>query len=165
MVPDRSTVPGQFSTRVAAMPNAPRPLTEEGTAQRIMGVFAASPGEEADPSRFEQATASYEEVRKAYPAQLPPKRPAPGYALRRGDATASEAQAISAGPATAAATTATPAPGDAPASVRSPADAVAGSGAVMDSKGADSDGPTARPGDLSSPAGTLPAAKGGVANT
>jgi hypothetical protein len=169
MVPDRSTVPGQFSTHVppAPAPNPRRPLTEYGTAQRIMGVFAATPGDAADPSRFEQATAAYEEIRKALPAERPPERPAPGYALRRGDATASETQVVEAGPTGALpaiappagqTTAGSPTGGDAPASVRSAADAVAGSGAVLDAKGADSGGSTARPGDQSSPAGTLPAA-------
>ena len=80
-VPDRSTIPGQFRTRVEAAPNAPRPLTEYQTAQRIMHVYAAAPGEERNPTRFEQATASFEELRKANPALLPPARPVPGFAL------------------------------------------------------------------------------------
>jgi len=191
MVPDRSTVPGHSSRRVPPTASVRRPLTEYGTAQRIMGVFAATPGAEGDPNRFEQATAAYEELRKAYPAQLPPVRPAPGYALEQGDATASEMQAIEAGPGPTAPLTearsgeaynarpaggsaevAPPArveasaaevgsafsPSDAPASVRSPADAVAGSGAVGESKWAEA---APAPGDLTSPAGTLPAAKDG----
>lgn len=194
MVPDRSTVPGQFATHLVAAPNPLRPLTEYGTAQRIMGAYGASPGDEGDPSRFEQATAAYEEIRKAYPAQLPPERPAPGYALDHGDAMASERQAIGAGPGPSApATTARSgeaynarpdggtaevappargeasaaevgsafAPSDAPASVRSPADAVAGEGASTQSRWAEA---APSPGDLSSPAGTLPAAKEGETN-
>ena len=106
-VPDRSTAPGQFATRVRRATSVRRPLTEYGTAQAIMDVYAAPPGKELDPSRFEQATASYEELRKAYPAQLPPDHPAPGYALEHGDATASEMQAIEAGPAPSAPMTAT----------------------------------------------------------
>lgn len=96
-VPDRSTVPGQYTTRVPWATSVRRPLTEYGTAQAIMDVFAAKPGEEMEPSRFEQATASFEELRKAYPAQVPPVRPAPGYALEQGDAQASELQAIEGG--------------------------------------------------------------------
>ena len=197
-VPDRSTVPGQFATRVRRATSVRRPLTEYGSAQAIMDVYAAPPGKELDPSRFEQATASYEELRKAYPAQLPPDHPAPGYALARGDATASEMQAIEAGPAPAAPMTATgeaynarpaggtaevappartdaPAaqvgsafsPSDAPASVRSPSDAAAGSGAVVEGGAAGESRWAAaapKPGDLTSAAGTLPAAKDGETN-
>ena len=189
-VPDRSTVPGHHSTRVPRATNVQRPLTEYGTAQALMNVFAAPPGKEMEPSRFEQATAAYEEMRKAYPAELPPSRPAPGYALERGDATASEMQAIEAGPAPSAPMTASgeaynarpaggtgevappartdaPAaevgsafsPSDAPSSVRSPSDAIEqGGGKVGQSRWAEA---APRPGDLSGPAGTLPAAKDG----
>lgn len=80
-VPDRSSIPGQFRTRVDAAPDAPRPLTEYQTAQRIMRVYAAAPGSERDPARFEQATAAFEELRKANPAHLPPARPVPGFDL------------------------------------------------------------------------------------
>lgn len=189
-VPDRSTVPGQFATRVPRATSVQRPLTEEGTAQAIMNVYAASLETAMDPARFEQATASYEEMRKANPAQLPPTRPGPGYALRQGDAMASELQEIGgAGPtpaqpvvATGEASNAQPggkeapearkdapatevgsafSPSDAPASVRAPEDAMAGSGAVGgggqmgESRWAEA----AKPGDVSSAAGTLPAAK------
>lgn len=77
-VPDRSSIAGQFSTRVTPSPNPRRPLTEYQTAQRIMGVFRAEPGKEREPARFEQATASFEEIRKADPAQWPPGRPVAG---------------------------------------------------------------------------------------
>jgi hypothetical protein len=80
-VPDRSTIPGQYTTQVAPSPNPRRPLTEYKTAQRIMGVYRAEPGKEREPARFEQATASFEEIRKADPALLPPSRPAPGFLL------------------------------------------------------------------------------------
>ena len=80
-VPDRSTIPGQFRTQVDPAADAPRPLTEYQTAQRIMRVYAAEPGSERDPARFEQATATFEELRKANPALLPPARPVPGFAL------------------------------------------------------------------------------------
>lgn len=205
-VPDRSTVPGQYSTRVPRATSVRRPLTELGTAQAIMDVYAAPPGEEMEPSRFEQATATFEELRKAYPTEVPPVRPGPGYALQHGDAQASEMQAIEGaspvgettepavatgeaynarpgGGTGAPARTDAPAaevgsafsPSDAPASVRSPADALAGSGAATEPKrGRDDTGGTqvgesrwaaaARPGDASSPAGTLPAAKDGETN-
>jgi hypothetical protein len=83
-VPDRSTVPGHFSTRVPR-PAGPvrRPLTQYGTAEEIMHVFPA-PNEEPEKAEFEQATASVEELRKAYPWQLPPEGPTPVFALDQG---------------------------------------------------------------------------------
>src|SRR5690242_11985678 len=54
MVPDRSTVPGHHSLTVppAERPVRP-PITEFGTAQRIMGMYEAAPGQEMNPKRFE----------------------------------------------------------------------------------------------------------------
>lgn len=83
-VPDRSGVPGHGHLPVQADPGAQRPLSEYGTAQEIVGVYAVDPNDPeqaTDPARFEQATASYEEVRKADPSLLTPIRPAPGYDL------------------------------------------------------------------------------------
>lgn len=84
-VPDRSTIPGEGELPVP-VPETPvrRPLTEYGTAQRIMGVYLPKDGNEDDPARFEQAPISYEEQRKAYPALRQPLRPQPGYALADG---------------------------------------------------------------------------------
>ena len=90
-VPDRSTVPGHHAAPLGRPAHIRRPLTEYGTAQRIMHVYAAAPGQEDDPARFEQATASYEEIRKAYPALGMPEHPSPGYVLSAGDCLASEA--------------------------------------------------------------------------
>jgi hypothetical protein len=83
-VPDRSSVPGHFSTRVAR-PRGPirRPTTQYGTAQEILHVFPA-PNEEAQPAEFEQADAAVEELRKAYPWQLPPDGPTSVFALDQG---------------------------------------------------------------------------------
>jgi hypothetical protein len=93
-VPDRSTIPGHRLQRMPHVSSVARPQIEAGTAQGIMSVFLVPPERANDPKRFEQATASYEEIRKAYPAQLPPTRPAPGYALTTGNASASEVQEI-----------------------------------------------------------------------
>jgi hypothetical protein len=83
-VPDRSTVPGHVGERVPRVVRPiRRPLTEYGTAQEIMHVFPA-PDEEPQPAEFEQATASVEELRKAYPWQLPPTGPTPVFALDQG---------------------------------------------------------------------------------
>jgi hypothetical protein len=64
-----------------------RPLTQYGTAEEIMDVFPA-PDDEAEKAEFEQATASVEELRKAYPWQLPPEGPTAVFALDQGVATA-----------------------------------------------------------------------------
>jgi hypothetical protein len=74
--PDQSTVPGHINTRVAKPITKRRPLTQYGTAEEIMKVFKKVPEDQVTPKNFEQATASYEELRKAYPWELPPARPA-----------------------------------------------------------------------------------------
>ncbi len=93
-VPDRSSVPTQGQVPVPADPIGRRPLTEYGSAQRIMHVYTAEPGQENDPARFEQATATYEEIRKAYPALRTVESPSPGYVLSDGNRLASEALEI-----------------------------------------------------------------------
>jgi hypothetical protein len=78
-VPDHGELP-------VAMPEGDvrRPLVEYASAQRVMGVYAKWDGDPTDPARFEQATASYEELRKSEPALRTPSRPTPGYALAEG---------------------------------------------------------------------------------
>jgi hypothetical protein len=83
-VPDRSGVPGHGQLPIAAHPGAERPLTQFGTAEEIVGVYAVDPNDPeqaTNPARFEQAAASYEEMRKADPSLLTPVRPRPGYDL------------------------------------------------------------------------------------
>ena len=84
-VPDRSSVPDHGELPVE-LPTGEvrRPVSEYGTAQRIMGVYELATGEADDPGRFEQATATYEEVRKADPSLRTPVRPTAGYALSDG---------------------------------------------------------------------------------
>src|SRR5581483_8504530 len=104
MVPDRSTVPGHHSVAVPpAERPVRRPITEYGTAQRIMRMYEAPPGEEMNPKRFESVPVSDEEIRKADPDLGRPMRPLPGYVLGRGAGAASvEAfEAIAAGEAAA----------------------------------------------------------------
>lgn len=86
-VPDRSDIPGESELPVPPADDQGvrvLPRTELGTSQYIMRVFAPEGGNEDDPTRFEQAPVSYEEVRKANPALRTPLRPAPGYALTAG---------------------------------------------------------------------------------
>ena len=75
-VPDRSSIPGHGRLPVPQPARVVHPLTEYGTAQRIMGVFELAPGEEDTKARWEQETAVYEELRKGDPSLLPPIRPA-----------------------------------------------------------------------------------------
>ena len=98
-VPDRSSVPGHRELPVDLPSGEVRlPATEYGSAQRIMGVYAASDGNRDDPARFEQATATYEEMRKADPSLRTPVRPTAGYALAEGTRIANPAlSALSAG--------------------------------------------------------------------
>lgn len=107
-VPDRSGVPGHGQLPIAADPGAARPLTQLGTAEEIMGVYAVDPNDPehaTNPARFEQATASYEEMRKADPSLLTPVRPKPGYdlaanpAITAGEAAPGEIPALSEGTA------------------------------------------------------------------
>jgi hypothetical protein len=85
MTPDRSTIPGKFSTNVPRATTKRRPLVQYGTAEEIMKVFKRQPEDKIEPKDFEQATASYEELRKAYPWEIPPVRPAQP-AIAGGDA-------------------------------------------------------------------------------
>ena len=74
--PDRSSIPGHFSTRVSRPASKRRPLTQYGSAEEIMNTYKRVPEDEIKPEHFEQATASFEELRKATLALLPPARPA-----------------------------------------------------------------------------------------
>ncbi len=77
MRPDRSTVPGHFSTRLSRPKSVRRPLTQYGTAEEIMSVFRRKPESQMISTDFEQAPASLEEMRKAIAADVPPTRPMP----------------------------------------------------------------------------------------
>ncbi len=98
-VPDRSSVPDHGELPVELPTDGThRPISEYGTAQRIMGVYEATDADRNDPARFEQATATYEEVRKADPSLRTPIRPTAGYALADGKRIANpELAALSAG--------------------------------------------------------------------
>jgi hypothetical protein len=77
MVPDRSTVPGHFGERVPRAVTKRRPLSQYGTAEELLLVYKQSPEDEIQPDDFNGASeASFDELRKAYPWDLPPVRPA-----------------------------------------------------------------------------------------
>ena len=85
--PDRSSIPGHFNTTSARPATKRRPLSQYGSAEEIMNVYKRVPEDEIMPESFEQATASYEELRKATLALLPPGRPL-SRAIDAGDAPA-----------------------------------------------------------------------------
>ena len=76
MAPDQSAAPGHTNARVSPATSKRRPLTQYGTAEEIMSVFSKVPEDQIQSGDFEQATASFEELRKADPAKMPPVRPA-----------------------------------------------------------------------------------------
>ena len=84
-VPDRSTVPGHFAIQVPKPVSVMRPLTQYQTAQEISKRFRQYPADQITPEQFEQANASFEEIRKAHPADNPPVRPSRGHALQIGE--------------------------------------------------------------------------------
>jgi hypothetical protein len=84
-VPDRSTVPGFHTASVPAATSVRRPLTQYQTAQEISKRFRKYPADQITPEQFEQADASFEELRKANPADNPPVRPKRGYILDAGE--------------------------------------------------------------------------------
>lgn len=93
--PDRSTIPGQHFIQAPAPLGAPiRPAAQYLTAQELSHAMPV-PDEDAAPSDFEQAPASFEENRKAYPWQNPPRRPTPWFTL--GDGVAPTDPALAAG--------------------------------------------------------------------
>lgn len=94
--PDRSTVPGHYSVQAPPPLGAPiRPAAQYLTAQELSNAMPV-PDEPADPSDFEQAPSAFEENRKAYPWQTPPRRPTPWFTL--GDGVAPSDPALEAGP-------------------------------------------------------------------
>ena len=94
--PDRSTIPGHHFIQAPAPLGAPiRPAVQYLTAEELSHAMPL-PDEMATPEDFEQAPASFEENRKAYPWQTPPRRPTPWFTL--GDGIASTDPAIAAGP-------------------------------------------------------------------
>jgi len=109
MTPDQPALPGRSRGSVPPLASNRRPLTEYGSAQRLLGLFTPEPGTELQPSDWEQGLSSTEELRKADPALLTPIRPLGGVGLGIGRSTsaiASEAlEAI--GDATEATTEAT----------------------------------------------------------
>jgi hypothetical protein len=117
MTPDQPALPGRSRGSLPPLASNRRPLTEYGSAQRLLGLFTPEPGTELQASDWEQGPSAMEELRKADSALLTPIRPLGGVGLGIGRSTsaiASEAlEAI--GDATGATTEAPAATGEATA--------------------------------------------------
>ena len=81
MTPDQPALPGRPRGSLSPLASNRRPLTEYGSAQRLLGLFTPAPGTELEASDFEQGPSSTEELRKADPALLTPSRPLGGVGL------------------------------------------------------------------------------------
>jgi hypothetical protein len=86
MTPDDPELPGHERGTLLPLASNRRPLTEYGTAQRLLHLFTPAPGATLQAADWEQGPASKEEVRKADPALLTPFRPLTGYGLGVGRA-------------------------------------------------------------------------------
>jgi hypothetical protein len=122
MTPDQPDLPGRSRGSLPPLASNRRPLTEYGSAQRLLGLFTPEPGTELQASDWEQGPSAMEELRKADPALLTPLRPLGGVSLgigRSRSAIATEAlEAI--GDTAEATTEAPPTSGDATAAPSSP---------------------------------------------
>jgi hypothetical protein len=129
MTPDQPALPGRTRGSLPPLASNRRPLSEYGSAQRLLGLFTPKPGTELQPSDWEQGPSATEELRKADPALLTPIRPLGGVGLGIGrSAPAITHEALEAiGDATEATTEAPPtreataAPSSSPVTPKSPA--------------------------------------------
>jgi hypothetical protein len=112
MTPDQPALPGRSRGSLPPLASNRRPLSEYGSAQRLLGLFTPEPGTELQAANWEQGPSATEELRKADPALLTPIRPLGGVGLGIGRATPAIAQeALEAiGDATEATTEAAPTP-------------------------------------------------------
>ena len=134
MTPDQPALPGRPRGSLPPLASNRRPLTEYGSAQRLLGLFTPEPGTELQASDWEQGPSAMEELRKADPALLTPIRPLGGVGLGIGRATSAIAtEALEAIGDTAEATTeAPPTSGEATAAPSAPP-ATTESSAAMES--------------------------------
>ena len=77
-IPNFTTVPLHVGEPTPAAVEKIRPLSQYGSAEEISSVFKREPMDKIQPGDFEQADASFEELRKVAPANLTPIRPLPG---------------------------------------------------------------------------------------
>ena len=96
MTPDDPDLPGRDRGTLPPLASNRRPLSEYGTAQRLLRLFTPEPGVPLEASDWEQGPSAMEELRKADPALVTPIRPLSGYGLgigRSASAVAPEALA------------------------------------------------------------------------
>jgi hypothetical protein len=145
MTPDQPDLPGRPRGSLSPLASNRRPLTEYGSAQRLLGLFTPEPGTELQASDWEQGPSAMEELRKADPALLTPMRPLGGVGLgigrsipaiaqealeAIGDATEATTEAAPTQAATAAPPPVTPQSPAAPGATDAPEGAVRGDGTV-----------------------------------
>jgi hypothetical protein len=87
MTPDQPALPGRTRGSLPPLVSNRRPLSEYGSAQRLLGLFTPKPGTELQASDWEQGPSAMEELRKADPALLTPIRPLGGVGLGIGRST------------------------------------------------------------------------------
>ena len=81
MTPDQPDLPGRGRGSLPPLASNRRPLSEYGSAQRLLRLFTPEPGTELRASDWEQGPSAMEELRKADPALLTPIRPLGGIGL------------------------------------------------------------------------------------
>jgi hypothetical protein len=86
MTPDDPDLPGRPRGSLPPLASNRRPLTEYGTAQRLLRLFSPPGGAELTAADWEQGASAHEELRKADPALLAPFRPLGGTGLGIGRA-------------------------------------------------------------------------------
>jgi hypothetical protein len=82
--PDTPDLVGKPRGSMQPLASVMRPLTEYGTAQRILGMYTFAAGAEVKPEDWEQGPSAQEEQRKAHTSLLTPDRPLSGYGLGLG---------------------------------------------------------------------------------
>lgn len=79
--PDIADLPGRSRGDFDRLISTRRPLTEYGSAQRLLGLFTPAPGQELTAADWEQGPSAFQEQRKLNPANLTPRRPLSGNGL------------------------------------------------------------------------------------
>ena len=81
MTPDQPDLPGRARGTLPPLVSNRRPLSEYGSAQRLLRMFTPAPGTELTAADWEQGLSASEELRKVDPALGTPFRPLSGYGL------------------------------------------------------------------------------------
>lgn len=143
--PDKPDLRGKPRGSAQPLASVRRPLTEYGSAQRILGMYYFPAGTEIEPEDWEQGPSALEEQRKANPDLLTPPRPLSGYGLGLGRTAPAlptetleavgDAQAVTT-PVAGAADTPAPVPAQADPATAAPVDATGPLGRTTAPEGA-----------------------------